>query len=141
MDARSVNLSVYYYKTTYMKLTILAFSLCLFTSNAFTQNQTSKKIPVIKVPDFAGAGVKSFYQSYADHLIKCIIAIREKNEVKAKALFKDPGEQLVAREKTLSKEVIKNAVEKEKYMQFAAEVYPYVKEVQQSEYYKKMYGR
>jgi len=93
------------------------------------------------VPDFVGAGIKSFYQSYADHLIKCIKAIREKNEVKAKALFKDPGEELVTREKELSKEVVKNPVEKQKYMQFAAQVYPYIKEVQQSEYYKKMYGK
>ena len=124
-----------------MKTTLLAFAFCLFMSNVFTQNQTSKEIPVIKVPDFAGAGIKSFYQSYTDHLIKCINAIREKDEANAKALFKNPGEQLVAREKELSKEIIKNPVEKQKYMQFAAQVYPYIKEVQQSEYYKKMYGK
>jgi hypothetical protein len=110
-------------------------------NNAFTQNERSKEILAIKVPDFAGAGVKSFYQSYADHLIKCVKAIREKNEVKATALFKNPGEQLVAKEKTMSKEVVKNAVEKQKYMEFAAQVYPYVKEVQQSAYYIKIYGK
>ena len=124
-----------------MKTIILAFALNLFMSNAFTQNQSSKEIPVIKVPDFTGAGVKSFYQSYADHLIKCIKAIRGKDEAKAKALFKNPGEQLVAKEKTLSGEVVKNPAEKQKYMEFAAQVYPYIKEVQQSDYYKKMYGQ
>ena len=124
-----------------MKTTILAFAFFLFVSNVFTQNQTSKEIPVIKVPDFAGAGIKSFYQSYTDHLIKCIKAVREKDEAKAKALFKNPGEQLVAREKTLSKEVVKNAVEKQKYIQFAEQVYPYIKEVEHSEYYKKLYGK
>lgn len=124
-----------------MKKIILAFAVCLFMQNAFTQDQTSKEITEIKIPDFAGAGVKSFYQSYADHLIKCVKAIREKNESKATALFKDPGEQLVAKEKTISKEVVKNPVEKKKYMEFATQVYPYVKEVQQSEYYKKIYGK
>jgi len=34
-----------------------------------------------------------------------------------------------------------NPVEKEKWMQFAAQVYPYVKELEQSVYYKKMYGK
>jgi len=124
-----------------MKTIILTFSLCLFMSNAFAQNETSKETPVIKVPDFADPVTKSFYQSYADHLIKCIKAIREKNESKTRALFKNPGEQLVDREKKISKEVVKNTVEKQKYMQFAAQVYPYLKEVEQSEYYKKMYGK
>jgi hypothetical protein len=124
-----------------MKTIILAFTLCFFMSNAFTQNERPKEITAIKVPDFAGPGVKSFYQSYADHLIKCVKAIREKNEAKATALFKDPGEQLVSTEKTMSKEVIKNPVEKQKYLEFAAHVYPYVKEVKQSEYYIKIYGK
>lgn len=124
-----------------MKIVILAFAFCLFMSNAFTQNETSQKNPVINVPDFADAGVKSFYQSYADHLIKCIKAIRAKDEATTKALFKNPGEQLVAREKNLSQEVVKNAAEKQKYMQLATQVYPYLKEVEQSEYYKKMYGK
>ena len=124
-----------------MKTIILAFTLCFFMSNAFTQNERPKEITAIKVPDFAGVGVKSFYQSYADHLIKCVKAIREKNEAKAIALFKDPGEQLVTREKVMTKEVVKDAVEKQKCLQFAAQVYPYVKEVQQSEYYIKIYGK
>ena len=124
-----------------MKTIILTITLCLFVSNAFTQNETSQETPFIKVPDFADPGVKIFYQSYADHLIKCIKAIREKNEAKAKALFKNPGEQLVAREKIISKETAKNAVEKQKYMQFAAQVYSYIKEVEQSEYYKKIYHK
>ena len=124
-----------------MKKFILVFAACLFMQDAFTQNPTSKEITEIKVPDFAGEGVKSFYQSYADHLLKCVKAIREKNEVKTKALFKDPGEKLVAREKILSQEVVKSPVEKQKYMEFATQVYPYLKEVQQSEYYKKIYGK
>jgi hypothetical protein len=124
-----------------MKTVILSFTLCLFMSNVFAQNETLKELTTIKVPDFSDPGVKSFYQSYADHLIKCVKAIREKDEAKTKALFKDPGERLVTREKIISKEVIKNAVEKQKYMEFAAQVYPYLKEVQQSEYYKKMYGK
>ena len=124
-----------------MKIVILAFAFCLFMSNAFTQIETSQKNPVIKVPDFADAGVKSFYQSYADHLIKCIKAIRAKDEAATKALFKNPGEHLVAREKILSKEVVKNASEKQKYMQLATQAYPYLKEVEQSEYYKKMYDK
>ena len=124
-----------------MKTIILAFTLCLFISNAFTQNEVPKEPLFIKVPGFADPEVKSFYQSYADHLIKCIRKIREKNEPKTRALFKSPGEQLVAREKKLSKDVVKNTVEKQKYIEFAAQVYPYLKEVEQSEYYKKMYGK
>jgi nitrogenase molybdenum-iron protein alpha/beta subunit len=73
-----------------MKTLVIVCALCLSMNNAFAQPETSKEIPVIKVPDFAGAGVKSFYQSYADHLLKCIKAIPEKNESEAKALFKDP---------------------------------------------------
>ena len=124
-----------------MKKALVVFAVCFFMQNAFTQNETSKEIVEIKVPNFAGAGVKSFYQSYADHLIKCIQAIREKNEVKTKALFKDPGEKLVAREKIISQGVVKDPVEKEKYIEFAKQVYPYLKEVQQSDYYKKIYGK
>ena len=124
-----------------MKIMTLAFAICLFMNQAVAQNEPPKEILAIKVPDFADATVKSFYQSYADHLIKCVKAIREKNETKATALFKDPGKQLVAKEKSLSKEVVKNAVEKQKYLQFAAQVYPYIKEVQQSEYYERMYGQ
>ena len=123
-----------------MKTILLSFLFSLWMTNAFSQNVGAQKNLTIDVPDFADAGVKSFYQSYADHLIKCIKAIRAKGEAITKALFKNPGEQLVAREKILSKEVVKNAVEKQKYMQFAAQVYPYLKEVKQSEYYNKMYG-
>ena len=120
---------------------MLVFAICLFMGNAFTQNETSQKTPVIKVPDFADPVVKSFYKSYADHLIKCIKAIREKNEAKATALFKNPGEQLVAQEKIVTKEVVKNPIEKQKYFQFAKQVSPYIKELQASAYYKKMYGK
>jgi hypothetical protein len=123
-----------------MKTVILTLTCCFLLNSAFTQPGTPKEAPVIKVPDFANADVKNFYQSYADHLIKCIKAIREKNEEKVRTLFKNPGEELVAREKILSKEVVKNAVEKKKYIEFAAQVYPYLKEVKISEYYKKMYG-
>ena len=124
-----------------MRAITLTFILCLFVGNGFTQNKTHKEIPVIKVPDFADPVIKSFYRSYADHLIKCIEAIREKNEAKAIALFKDPGEQLVAREKLITKEVVKKPGEKQKYMQFAAQVYPYIKELKASAYYKKVYGK
>ena len=123
-----------------MKTLMLAFTLCLLMNEGFTQHESPKEIKAIKVPGFTDASVKSFYQSYADHLIKCVAAIREKNEAKVKALFKSPGEELVAREKIISKETVKNPVEKQKYLEFAALVYPYIKEVQQSEYYKKMYG-
>lgn len=124
-----------------MKIIMIACVLCFSMSNVIGQTETPKEIPAIKVPDFADASVKSFYQSYADHLIKCVGAIREKDEAKARGLFKNPGEQLVAKEKTLSKEVVKNAAEKKKYMEFAAQVYPYLKEVQNSAYYKKIYGK
>ena len=129
-----------------MKKIFLTLAFCIFITYAFTQDTTFQKTNTqntisIKVPDFADPVAKSFYQSYADHLMKCIKAIREKNETKVIALFKDPGEQLVAREKIISKEVVKNAVEKKKYMEFAAQVYPYIKEVEQSEYYKKMIGK
>jgi hypothetical protein len=142
MDAASLRFSVNHFnKQLYMKKIMLAFMLCFFMNNAFAQNETAKEIQLIKVPDFADAEVKSFYQSYADHLIKCIKAIREKNEAKTMALFKNPGEHLVAREKIISKEIVKNTVEKEKYAQFAAQVYPYIKELENSECYKKMYSK
>jgi hypothetical protein len=127
-----------------MKTLILTLTLSLFVTFAFTQTPSegagSQTAVGIKVPDFADPEVKSFYQAYADHLIKCIQAIREKDEAKVTALFKDPGEQLVAREKTLNKELVKNSVENQKYMQFAKEAYPYIKEVERSVYYQKMYG-
>ena len=94
----------------------------------------------IKVPDFAEPEIKNFYTAYSDHLIKCIQAIREKNGAKVIDLFKNPGEQLVARERILAKEVVKDPVEKQKYMQYAAQVYPYIKEMERSVYYQKMYG-
>ena len=124
-----------------MKKIILAFTLSLFVSSAFTQNTASKSAITIKVPDFAQPHIKTFYTEYSNHLIKCIQAIREKNEAKATALFKNPGEQLVARSRILEKEVIMNPVEKQKWMQYAAQVYPYIKELERSSYYQKLYGK
>lgn len=120
---------------------IFAFTLSLFVSSAFSQNSASKSAITIKVPDFAQPHIKTFYTEYSNHLIKCIQAIREKNEAKATALFKNPGEQLVARSKILEKEVVMNPVEKQKWMQYAAQVYPYIKELERSSYYQKMYGK
>ena len=131
-----------------MKTIFLTLALCLFMSSAFAQNTTAKQASLqsagaitIKVPDFADPGVKSFYQAYADHLTKCVQAIREKNEAKATALFKNPGEQLVAREKILGKELVSNAVEKQKYMEFVAQIYPYIKELEHSAYFQKTYPK
>ena len=127
-----------------MKTFILTLTLCFFITSAFNQTKTKDNIPdaiSINVPDFADPEVKAFYQAYSDHLIKCIQAIHEKNESKVTALFKDPGEKLVNREKILVKELFKDPVEKQKYLAFAEQAYPYVKEVQQSTYYKKMYGK
>ncbi|MBK5271409.1 MAG: hypothetical protein JJE22_10380 [Bacteroidia bacterium] len=124
-----------------MKAILLSIAICVFMSKAFAQTESPKEIQAITVPDFADPGVKTFYQSYADHLIKCVKAIREKNEAKTIALFKDPGEQLVTKEKALAKELVKNPAEKQKYMQFATQAYPLLKEVQQSGYYKKLYGQ
>lgn len=128
-----------------MKTLILTLTFSFFITSAFTQTgskkDSSQSAVSIKVPDFADPEVKAFYQTYSEHLIKCIQAIREKNEDKVTALFKDPGEQLVAREKILVKDLVKNSVEKQKYMQFAQQAYPYIKELEQSVYYQKMYGK
>lgn len=128
-----------------MKTLIVTLTLCFFITSAFTQpattNKSSQNVGSINVPDFADPQVKIFYLAYADHLIKCIHAIREKNETKVTALFKDPGEKLVNREKILAKEVAKNPVEKQKYIAFANQAYPYIKEVQRSVYYQKIYGK
>ncbi|MEP6513551.1 MAG: hypothetical protein ABJA79_06765 [Parafilimonas sp.] len=128
-----------------MKTFILTLPLSLFITSAFSQTGTKDKnlqnVISIDVPDFTDLEVKAFYQDYADHLINCIQAMREKNESKVTALFKDPGEKLVNREKILAKELFKDPVEKQKYLAFAQQAYAYVKEVQQSTYYKKMYGK
>ena len=124
-----------------MKIFVLSASLCFFLTSALAQG-VKKTTPVIAidVPDFADVQVKKFYNDYAIHLAKCVEAIRQKDEAKVTSLFKNPGEQLVAREKILAKELVKNPVEKQKYMQFAEQAYPYIKEVQRSSYYQKMYG-
>ena len=124
-----------------MKKIILAFTLSLFVSSAFTQNTAAKSSLNIKMPDFVQPDVKVFYTEYSNHLVKCIQAIREKNESKATALFKNPGEQLVARSKIIEKKVIMNPVEKQKWMQWSAQVYPLVKELERSSYYQKLYGK
>lgn len=100
----------------------------------------SQKTATINVPDFTDAKAKAFYTAYANHLIRCIDAIRKKDENKAQALFKDPGEKLVEDEKIISAEVIKYPTEKKKYIDFATQVYPYLNEIESSGYYKKMYG-
>jgi hypothetical protein len=124
-------------------LTLTFCSLCVlgFSQDTAGQKARSQNITTIKVPDFADPGIKSFYTTYSKHLLKCIAAIREKNEAEAIRLFKDPGEQLVAREKIIAKELVKNAAEKQKYMELASQVYPYIKELEQSAYYKKIYGK
>ena len=98
-------------------------------------------IPTIVVPDFAQSYVKAFYIEYSNHLLKCIKAIREKDEAKVINLFKNPGEALVKRSRIIEKEVIMNSVEKQKWMQYAAQVYPYIKELEASVYYQKLYGK
>jgi hypothetical protein len=113
---------------------LIALSAFVFLT-ASSQNSIN-----IKVPDFADAKVKAFYARYADHLIKCVEAIRQKDENKVAALFRNPGEQLVAEEKILSPKVVKDPVEKKKYLEYATQVYPYLKEVENSTYYQKMYG-
>lgn len=127
-----------------MKTFIVTLTLSLLLTSAFSQTkEKNKSLPAIvsiKVPDFADPEVKAFYQAYSDHLLRCIVAMRAKNESEVIALFKDPGERLVNREKVLSKEIFKDPVEKPKYLAFAQQVYPYVKEVKESVYYKKMYG-
>ncbi len=116
-----------------MKSLILSITFWFFITAAFAQT--------INVPDFAQPDVKAFYTEYSNHLIKCIKAIREKNEAKAVALFRNPGEQLVAKSKIIEKKVIMNLVEKQKWMQFAAQAYPLVKELERSSYYQKLYGK
>ncbi len=111
---------------------ILSIIFCLFITSAFAQT--------INVPDFAQPGVKAFYTEYSGHLIKCIKAIREKDQAKATSLFKE-GEPMVAKSKLIEKKVIMNPVEKQKWMQFAVQVYPLIKEMERSPYYQKLYGK
>ena len=111
---------------------LLSLIFCLFITSAFTQT--------INVPDFAQPDVKAFYTEYSGHLIKCIKAIREKDQAKATSLFKE-GEPMVAKSKIIEKKVIMNPVEKQKWMQFAAQVYPLIKEMERSPYYQKLYGK
>ena len=85
------------------------------TQNTVTKKSTSQNLISLQVPDFADPEIKKFYAAYSNPLAKCVEAIREKNETKVTALFKNPGEQLVADEKLLSPKVIKNPVEKQKY--------------------------
>lgn len=120
-----------------MKL-LLFFAACLVSTAAFAQETPPKKDLTINVPDFASTEAKKFYTKYANHLLMCIEAIRQKDETKANALFKK-GEPLVAEEKRLTQRVIKDPAEKKKYLQFAAEAYPYIKELEQSTYYQKLY--
>jgi len=123
-----------------MKPFLLLLTCLLLSTAAFTQDTELKKpTHAIKVPDFAGAGVKQFYTRYSEHLLKCIEAIRQNDDAKAAALFKDPGEKLVKEEKQLVVKLFKDPVEKQKYIQFAQQASPYVKEVER--YYEKMQGK
>ena len=111
----------------FMKTILLSLMFCLFITFAFSQT--------IKVPDFAQPDVKAFYTEYSNHLIKCIKAIREKNKPKARSLFK-AGEPMVTKSRIIEKKVIMNKVEKQKWMQFAGQVSPYIKEMERSPYYQ-----
>jgi hypothetical protein len=123
-----------------MKPFLLLLTWLLLGTAAFTQDTELKKpTHAIKVPDFSAAGVKQFYTRYSEHLLKCIEAIRQKDDVKVAALFKDPGEKLVKEEKQLVAKLFKDPVEKQKYIQFAEQASPYVKEVER--YYEKMQGK
>ncbi|MEO7445562.1 MAG: hypothetical protein ABIT96_07045 [Ferruginibacter sp.] len=115
-----------------MKTIILSLAFCFLFTSAFSQT--------IKVPDFVQPEVKAFYTVYSNHLMKCIKAIHEKNESKATALFKE-GEPMVAKSKIIEKKVIMAPGEKKKWMAFAAQVYPYIKEMERSPYYQKLYGK
>ncbi len=116
-----------------MKTIILSLAFCLLITSAFAQT--------INLPDFVQPDVKAFYTEYSNNLIKIIKAIREKNETKAVALLKNPGKQLNDKRKIIEKKVIMNPVEKQKWMQFAAQAYPLVKELERSTYYQKLAGQ
>ncbi len=122
-----------------MKSIIFAFIICISITTAFSQKTVVQKPILIKVPNFSDPKIKSFYDSYASHLIKCVTAIRQKNEAKAIALLKNGGEQLAAREKVLVNEVVKNPAEKQKWIEFAVQASRYVKEVERSAYFQKLY--
>jgi len=92
------------------------------------------------VPDFTQPEVKAFYTEYSNNLIKIIKAIREKNETKAVALMKNPGKQLNDKRIKVEKKVVMNPVEKKKWMEYAAQVYPLIKELERSPYYQKLAG-
>jgi len=119
-----------------MKLIVLTFALFLFAASAFTQ-----KAITIKVPDFADAQAKSFYNNYTSVLIKCVEAIRQKDDAKAIALSKNLL-SLVQPQEKYGRELLKNPVEKQKYMQWAGQVSPYAKEWERAAaVYKKSSGK
>ena len=123
-----------------MKPLLLLVTCSLLSTPSFTQDTLLKKpTHTIKVPDFAGAGVKQFYTRYSEHLLKCIEAIRQNDDVKVAALFKNPGEQLVKEEKQLVVKLLKDPGEKQKYIQFAQQASPYAKEVER--YYERVHGK
>ncbi len=105
-----------------MKTIILSIALFLFTASAFSQ-----KAITIQVPDFADAKAKSFYNNYTSVLIKSVQAIRQKNDAKAITLSKNLL-SLVPTQEKYGRELVKNPVEKQKYLQWAAQVSPYAKE-------------
>ena len=118
-----------------MKTIILLLALFLFATSAFTQKTIN-----INVPDFADAQARSFYNNYTSVLIKCVEAIRKKDDAKAIALSKNLLELVKPQE--YGRELIKNPVEKQKYVQWAGQVYPYAKEWEQAAAeYKKSSGK
>ena len=62
-----------------MKSVGLALTFCFFINSPFAQT--------IKVPDFADPKVKAFYQSHADHLLKCVAAIPPKRSYKGEGFI------------------------------------------------------
>ena len=91
-----------------MKTIILLLALFLFATSAFTQKTIN-----INVPDFADAQARSFYNNYTSVLIKCVEAIRKKDDAKAIALSKNLLELVKPQEK-YGRELIKKSSGKTK---------------------------
>lgn len=124
-----------------MKKAILAFTIILLGVSAFSQKTSpTKKIPTsiidIEVPNFADPAIKRFYEAYTVVIKNSVIAVRNKDEVALRKLYKEPKQLEKYRQEMYKLKPGPEDAKKKRAWNMQA--MPYIQEIGQSELIKKL---
>lgn len=125
-----------------MKKIFFAFALTLSISAGITQNTATKKpgsqtAISIEVPNFANSATKQFYDAYTSYIKKAVIAVRNKDEATFMKLVLE-GKALEQKFEYYMSEKKSTPEDIRKKQAWNKQAMPYIQEIIQSDYNKKL---